>query len=154
MEPSNFMKALIWLSGTIWGTNWTFVWALLPWLVVLITLAIYKSKFGCLSLGWPDCHWSWCTDRKGTQAFIADFSRIGRCMRFVGRGHYVLRPDRPAYSQEISGGRHAKPILGSLLLLSANTLGRVIMAPMELPVGIIFSIIGAPYFIYLLVKNI
>ncbi|MFJ8071748.1 iron chelate uptake ABC transporter family permease subunit [Peribacillus sp. NPDC096447] len=39
MEPNNFMKALIWLSGTIWGTNWTFVWALLPWLVVLIPLA-------------------------------------------------------------------------------------------------------------------
>ncbi|MBT2617012.1 MULTISPECIES: iron chelate uptake ABC transporter family permease subunit [unclassified Bacillus (in: firmicutes)] len=28
------------------------------------------------------------------------------------------------------------------------------MAPIELPVGIILSIIGAPYFIYLLVKNI
>ncbi|MCU6603113.1 iron ABC transporter permease [Peribacillus frigoritolerans] len=28
------------------------------------------------------------------------------------------------------------------------------LAPMELPVGIILSKIGAPYFIYLLVKNI
>ncbi|MFF2501514.1 iron chelate uptake ABC transporter family permease subunit [Peribacillus sp. NPDC058075] len=44
MEPNNFMKALICLSVTIWGTNWTFVWPLLPWLVVLIPLAIYKSK--------------------------------------------------------------------------------------------------------------
>ncbi|MFJ8071749.1 iron chelate uptake ABC transporter family permease subunit [Peribacillus sp. NPDC096447] len=57
------------------------------------------------------------------------------------------------------GARHAKllpltAILGSLLLLSADTLGRVIMTPMELPVGIIVSILGAPYFIYLLVKNI
>ena len=40
MEPNNFMKALICFSGTIW----TFVWALVPWLVVLIPLAIYKSK--------------------------------------------------------------------------------------------------------------
>lgn len=48
------MKALIWLSGTIWGTNWTFVWALLPWLAVLIPLAIYKSKvLDVLRLGDP-----------------------------------------------------------------------------------------------------
>ncbi|WP_284145168.1 iron chelate uptake ABC transporter family permease subunit [Peribacillus frigoritolerans] len=54
MEPNNFMKALIWLSGTIWGTNWTFVWALLPWLVVSITIAIYKSKvLDVLRLGDP-----------------------------------------------------------------------------------------------------
>lgn len=93
------------------------------------------------------------------QAFIADFCRIGRCMRFGGRRHYVFRPDCTAYSKEISGARHAKllpltAILGSLLLLSADTLGRVIMAPMELPVGIIVSILRAPYFIYLLLKNI
>ncbi|WHY59246.1 iron chelate uptake ABC transporter family permease subunit [Peribacillus simplex] len=40
------------------------------------------------------------------------------------------------------------------MLLSADTLGGVIMAPMESPVGIIVSILGAPYFIYLLLKNI
>jgi ABC-type cobalamin transport system permease subunit len=44
--------------------------------------------------------------------------------------------------------------LGGLLLLSADTLGRVIMAPMELPVGIVVSILGAPYFIYLLIRNV
>lgn len=42
------------------------------------------------------------------QAFIADFCRIGRCMRFGGRRHYVFRPDCTAYSKEISGGETCK----------------------------------------------
>ncbi|MFJ7310994.1 iron chelate uptake ABC transporter family permease subunit [Peribacillus frigoritolerans] len=58
----------------------------------------------------------------------------------------------PHIARRLVGERHAKllpltAILGSLLLLSANTLGRVIMAPVELPVGIIVSVLGAPYFI-------
>ncbi len=102
------MKALIWLSGTIWGTNWTFVWALLPWLVVLIPLAIYKSKvLDVLRLGDPIAIGVG-VQIKGTQAFIADFSRIGRCMSFGGRKHYVLRPDAPHIARRLVGARHAK----------------------------------------------
>ncbi|GAA1386010.1 iron chelate uptake ABC transporter family permease subunit [Peribacillus frigoritolerans] len=49
-----FHEGINLLSGMIWGTNWTFVWALLPWLVVSITLAIYKSKvLDVLRLGDP-----------------------------------------------------------------------------------------------------
>lgn len=79
----------------------------------------------------------------------------------VGGGITFLGLIAPHIARRLVRARHAKllllpltAILGSLLLLSADTLGRVIMAPMELPVGIIVSILGAPYFIYLLVKNI
>lgn len=44
MEPNDFMKTVVWLSGTIWGSTWTFVWAILPWLVILIPIAIYKAR--------------------------------------------------------------------------------------------------------------
>lgn len=77
----------------------------------------------------------------------------------LGGGNTFLGLITPHIARRLVGARHAKllqltAILGSLLLLSADTLGRVIMAPMELPVGIIVSILGAPYFIFLLVKNI
>ncbi|MBT2617013.1 MULTISPECIES: iron chelate uptake ABC transporter family permease subunit [unclassified Bacillus (in: firmicutes)] len=101
------MKSLIWLSGKIWGRNWTFVWALLPWLVVLITLAIYKSKvLDVLRLGDPIAIGVG-VQRKGTQAFIAEFSRIGRCMRFGGRRPYILRLIAPHIASRLVGGRRA-----------------------------------------------
>jgi iron complex transport system permease protein len=44
-------------------------------------------------------------------------------------------------------------LTGGALLCIADTIGRTIMSPMELPSGIITAIIGAPYFLYLLRKK-
>jgi iron complex transport system permease protein len=44
-------------------------------------------------------------------------------------------------------------IVGALLLLAADTVGRTILAPAELPVGIVTAFIGVPMFIYLLITR-
>lgn len=44
-------------------------------------------------------------------------------------------------------------ILGAVLLLFADTISRIIVAPAEMPVGIITSIIGGPFFLWLLIKQ-
>ncbi len=59
--------------------------------------------------------------------------------RLVGADHSLLIP--------FSG------ILGALLLLSADTLGRVFVGSGALPVGIVTSFLGAPMFLYLLVRG-
>ena len=33
-----------WLAGNIWGTDWPFIWALLPWLLILIPFTLYKAN--------------------------------------------------------------------------------------------------------------
>ena len=43
-------------------------------------------------------------------------------------------------------------IFGALLMLAADTVARTVVAPSELPVGIITSLIGVPFFILILVK--
>ena len=44
-------------------------------------------------------------------------------------------------------------LMGSVVLLLADTLGRTIMAPYEIPVGIVMAILGGPFFLYLLRKG-
>lgn len=44
-------------------------------------------------------------------------------------------------------------ILGSLVLLVADTIGRTITAPYEIPVGVIMTVLGGPFFLYLLRKG-
>ena len=44
-------------------------------------------------------------------------------------------------------------LLGAALLLAAAMLARTLLAPAELPVGIITALLGAPFFIWLLVKG-
>ncbi|MGN4982066.1 iron chelate uptake ABC transporter family permease subunit, partial [Aeromonas dhakensis] len=44
-------------------------------------------------------------------------------------------------------------LLGAALLLGADMLARTLLAPAEMPVGIITALLGAPFFIWLLVKG-
>lgn len=47
----------------------------------------------------------------------------------------------------------ASAFLGAMLLVLADTVARTIMAPLEIPVGVITAMVGAPFFIYLLRKK-
>lgn len=47
----------------------------------------------------------------------------------------------------------AAALLGSILVILADLLGRTLFAPSELPVGILMSVIGAPYFLILLIRR-
>ncbi|HHU64125.1 MAG TPA: iron chelate uptake ABC transporter family permease subunit, partial [Clostridiales bacterium] len=42
---------------------------------------------------------------------------------------------------------------GALFLMTADTFARTVMQPKEIPVGIITSLVGGPFFIYLLIKR-
>ncbi|MGZ9584877.1 FecCD family ABC transporter permease [Paenibacillus marinisediminis] len=159
MNPNDFMDALVWLSGSIWGTNWTFVWSLLPWIIILIPLAIYKSRtLDILRLGDPiaiglGAH----VERDRRLLLLIAVGLAGACVA-AGGGITFLGLIAPHLAKQLVGARHARIIpisalLGALLLLSADALGRVIIAPAELPVGLVVSILGAPYFIYLLIKT-
>jgi iron complex transport system permease protein len=44
----------------------------------------------------------------------------------------------------------AAALAGATFLVVADTLARTVLAPTELPVGILTALIGAPFFIYLL----
>ena len=44
-------------------------------------------------------------------------------------------------------------VLGSLVLLVADTLGRTLFAPLEIPAGTVMAIVGGPYFLYLMRKG-
>ncbi|WP_342558284.1 iron ABC transporter permease [Metasolibacillus sp. FSL K6-0083] len=156
MEPINFMKTIVWLSGTIWGTSWTFIWVLLPWLLVLIPYTIYKSRvLDIMTLGDQvsiSVGISLMRDRLRL-LFIAVLL-AGVCVA-VGGGITFLGLIAPHIARRLVGATHYQIIpisalLGGLLLVVSDMIGRIIMAPTELPVGIILSIIGAPYFIYLM----
>ncbi len=61
----------------------------------------------------------------------------------------------PHIARLLFGGSHARLIpasalLGALLLLLADNLARTVAAPLELPVGIVTALLGAPFFLYLL----
>jgi iron complex transport system permease protein len=45
-------------------------------------------------------------------------------------------------------------LFGGLFLLAADTAARTVLAPVVLPVGILTSLLGGPFFLYLLIKGV
>ena len=64
----------------------------------------------------------------------------------------------PHISRMLVGSEHKRLIpfaalLGSTILLAADTVGRTMIAPYEIPVGVITTVFGGPFFLYLLRKD-
>ena len=79
------------------------------------------------------------------------------CVAFVGIIGFVGLVV-PHVCRMILGGDHrlvlpASMVLGGALMLLADLLARMIMMPLELPVGAITTVVGVPVFAYLLIKK-
>lgn len=64
----------------------------------------------------------------------------------------------PHITRMVIGGDHwfllpASALIGGILVLAADTLGRTLWAPQIIPIGIVTSFIGVPFFFYLLMKK-
>ena len=64
----------------------------------------------------------------------------------------------PHITRMVIGGDHrfllpGSALVGALLLLAADTLARTILAPVILPVGIMTSFLGVPFFVYLFMRR-
>jgi len=64
----------------------------------------------------------------------------------------------PHISRLLTGNDHRvllpfSALIGALLLLTADTLGRTVISPVEIPVGIVTSFVGVPLFLWLLLKK-
>lgn len=64
----------------------------------------------------------------------------------------------PHLARALVAGRHLRVLpvailLGMALLGGADTIGRTIISPAELPAGLVVAIVGAPYFLWLLYRS-
>jgi iron complex transport system permease protein len=148
-----------WTLGSVAGATWLKAAALLPFLLLtLFAMPLIARGLDLLSLGESEAYHSgipveWL--KRGcivvvaasAGASVAICGVIGfvgiivpHLLRIaIGPGHRMLLP--------------ATMLLGAVLLLAADTVARVIVAPAELPIGIITAIVGAPFFLYLLLRQ-
>lgn len=149
-----------WLAGSIWGDTWPFVIVISICMVIAVPLVFYKATI----LNILNTHEHVST---GIGVHVAkerlillvlsvflSASAVSICgaIGFIG----LLAPH---IAKGLVGPKHQTylPIsllLGSILLSLSEVLGRVVLQPNGIPAGIIVSIIGAPYFLYLMKKAV
>jgi iron complex transport system permease protein len=148
-----------WQAGSIWGSNWQYVLALLPWLALLVPFVLTKSRVldvlllgneTAISLGIP-------LGREQVKLLAAAVALAASSVAVSGSIGFVGLI-APHLARRLVGSRHhillpVCALTGAVLVSVADTIARSIVQPAEIPAGIIVAVIGAPYFLYLLAKS-
>ncbi|WP_454054958.1 FecCD family ABC transporter permease [Clostridium sp. Marseille-Q7071] len=159
LDETQYNFVVAWMSGSIWGSNWNFVLALLPWLLVLIPYTLTKaSVMDILNLS-DDIAYGLgvSVEKERRRLLTVAVGLAASCVSVSGSISFVGLIS-PHLSRRLVGSRHRTLLLttslvGALLVSIADTIGRVIIQPSEIPTGIVVAVIGAPYFLYLLSRS-
>ncbi|MGP4073494.1 FecCD family ABC transporter permease [Piscibacillus sp. B03] len=152
-------RANIWLTGSVNGATWGQVSTILPWVVGLgIVLMFYTTQLNMQGLG----------DDVATNAgarvqrdrlvlLVLATALAGGSVAFAGGIGFVglMAPHiaRRLVGSVFSSLIPVSALIGGLIVLVADLIARTAFAPLEIPAGVFTSLIGAPYFIYLLFKT-
>jgi len=152
-------QANIWITGTVYGSNWGHVAILVPWILIFCIAAIILSRnMNILELG--DDIAIGAGSRVQRYRFLllmVSTALIGGSVAFAG-GIGFVGLMAPHMARRIVGSSYgallpASALIGGILVMAADLIGRTLFAPLEIPAGVFTASIGAPYFIYLLFKT-
>jgi iron complex transport system permease protein len=148
-----------WLAGNVWGTDWPFILAMLPWLIVLVPYVLFKSRaLNLLALSEPTAIGAGVSvSRDRILLMLAAVALAASAVSMTG-GIAFIGLMAPHIARALVGARHQQfvPVsilIGGWLLLLADTIGRNLSSPDGIAAGIMVAFIGAPYFLYLLLKK-
>ena len=147
-----------WTLGSLAGSNWTKV-AILS-VVILISLGalINKGKaLNAMMLGEKDAeHLGVNVEKLKKRIVLFTALMVGTSVAFSGTigfvGLIVPYILRLLFKSNYYMILPLSALCGSILLLVADSLSRLLVAPSELPIGILTAIMGAPVFIAILIR--
>ncbi|HEC2178767.1 TPA: iron chelate uptake ABC transporter family permease subunit [Staphylococcus delphini] len=157
-NPMEANIALVWLTGSLFGRSMDHVLTILPWLIVAIpVIFLYARKLDVLHLG-EEVATALGTPVQRTKMILlfASVMLAGAAISVVG-GLSFLGLIAPHIARSLVGHQHRhivamSGLVGALLMVIADGLARIIAPPIDIPVGVLIAIIGAPYFLYVLRK--
>lgn len=152
-------QALVWLAGSVYGRTWEQFFSFLPWVIIGVPIALSLSRhLNVLHLG-DDVARSLGSQvelQRGLLVLVA-VALAGAAVATAGMIGFVGLI-APHIGRQLMGENHQNllpvtAILGGLLVTLADLVGRILFAPIELPCGVVTSAIGAPFFLYLLIRR-
>lgn len=156
LDKDQYQFLATWLAGGIWGTDWKFVGAILPWLCVLLPWVYWKSSvLNILNIGEASAISLGLNLRQERKKLLLAAVGLAAAGVSISGGIGFIGLIAPHLTRRLIGYQYQyiipiSALVGALLLLVSDTIGRWIIQPSEIPAGVIVSVIGAPYFLYLL----
>ncbi len=158
-EINQVQQATIWLAGSVYGRGWDHVHTIALWLAILLPVSILMARqLNTLNLG-DDLAKGLGLKVEVQRVFLLIISvalaaiavSVSGTIGFVGlvAPHITRRLVGPSHEGLVP----MSALLGGVLLMFSDLIGRWVISPSELPVGIVAAMIGAPYFAFLLYQT-
>jgi len=150
---------VFWIMGSLEEPNWLLIKLALGISIFgLVTSYLFCFDLNALSLGEEEAlHLGINTERTKRLLFIMSSLLTGFSVSVTGIIGFVGLVV-PHFMRMFVGGDHRILLISSFLcgasfLIFCDTLARIVIAPLELPVGVITGILGGSFFIYALTKK-
>lgn len=159
MSDGDYAFVQNWIAGSIWGASWENVAILAVGLALLVAGAFYASRtLNVLGLGEAAATGLGVNVPRARAALTAVAVGASGLACAVGGGLTFVGLVCPHMARRLVGPNFrvlvpACVLVGAVLMLLADIISRTLLAPNEIPVGIVAAVIGAPYFLYLLAKS-
>lgn len=158
-DPWNLAKALTWLSGSTYNRSLSqLVPVIIALLVITPFVAAYRRELDVLSLDDDTPRVLGVRlERTRMVALVASALLTATAVSAIGVIGFVGLV-APHAARGLVGSRHSRVIpvailLGALMVSIADTIGRTVIAPAQIPAGLLVAMIGAPYFVWLLWRS-
>jgi iron complex transport system permease protein len=152
-------QVLNWMTGSLYGTNWSYIKAIWPWIVALIPLSLlYAKELDIQALGEETAiglgsrlQMSRMVTMLLSVALAGVAVGIAGTISFIG----LLAPHM---ARKLVGNRYGiviptAALIGAIVLLLADLAGRMLFLPLDIPAGVFTAGVGAPFFLYLLFRR-
>lgn len=150
--------ALVWLSGSTYARGWDDVQLALILFAIFIWPAVYITRnLDTLTFG-DDVAAGLGLNIRATRvwALVVGVAISTAAVSIVGTIGFIGLV-APHIARRLVGFRHlplmlSSGLIGGLLLVTADFIGRILIAPNDIPSGLVVALIGTPYLLYLLKK--
>lgn len=152
-------SALIWLAGSTHARGWDELSQLVAWPLILIPLAwVMARKLDIMALG-DDLSRALGLPLERTRLvlLVIGVSCTAAAVSVVGTLGFVGLV-APHMARILVGNYHRKLVplaamMGAVLVVVADTVGRIVLSPSEVPSGIMTALLGTPYFLWLMWRS-
>jgi iron complex transport system permease protein len=147
---------VFWLMGGIATRSWRHVAIVIPFCVVGFVLAIAHSReLNVMTMGDERAHQLGVDIERTKKILIVAVSLLSGAAVSVSGLIGFVGLIIPHVVRLVIGVDHrillpSSALVGAIFMIIADTIARTAIAPVEIPVGIITALFGAPFFIYLL----
>ncbi len=148
-----------WTLGSLGAADWQTVRLSAPFCLILILAApVWARALNAMALGEAEAgHLGFSVERIKTLIVIVTAAGVGASVAFTGIilfvGLVVPHLIRLSIGPDHRRLLPASALLGALVLVAADTVARTIVAPAEMPIGILTAGLGTPFFLYMLLRQ-